>query len=63
MNHRESPPMKPSIDEAPKVEIKALPPHMRYVFLGRDNILPVIIAADFNGQQVECLVEVLKRFK
>ena len=33
MKHHESPPTKSSIDEAPKVEINALPPHMRYVFL------------------------------
>ena len=63
MNHRESPPMKPSIDEALKLELKALPLYLRYVFLGRDDTLPVIIALDLNVEQVECLVEVLKRFK
>ena len=35
---------------------------MRYVFLGRDDTLPVIIAAELNEQQVDCLVVVLKRF-
>ena len=63
MKHRESPLAKPSIVEAPKLKLKALPPHLRYVFLGRDDILPVIIALDLNVQQVECLVEVLKMFK
>ena len=33
---------------------------MRYVFLGKGDTLPVIIASDFNMQQVECLVEVLR---
>ena len=33
MQHRESPPAKPSIKEAPKLELKPLPPHLRYVFL------------------------------
>ena len=33
MKHRESPPAKPSIEEAPKVELKAIPPYLRYVFL------------------------------
>ena len=33
MMHQESPPVKPSIEESPKVILKALPPHMRYVFL------------------------------
>ena len=60
---KKSPPAKPSIDEAPKVEIKALPPHMRYVFLGKGDTLPLIIASDLNVHQVESLVEVLKRSK
>ena len=45
------------------MELKALPPHLRYVFLGRDDTLLVIITSDLNVEQVECLVEVLKRFK
>ena len=32
MKNRESLPAKPSIEEAPKVELKALPPHLRYEF-------------------------------
>ena len=63
MNYRESPPAKPSIEEASQLELKALPLHMRYIFLGRDDTLLVIIASYLNVQQVECLVEVLKRFK
>ena len=63
IKHRECPPAIPSIEEALKLELKALPPHLRYVFLGRDYTFPVIIALYLNVQQVECLVEVLKRFK
>ena len=63
MENRESPPARPSIVEAPKLELKALPPHLRYVYLGRENTLPVIIVADLNARQVEYLVTVLKRFK
>ena len=63
MNNRESLPAKPSIEEAPKLELKALPPHLRYEFLGNGNTLPVIIASDLNKQQVKSLVKVLKRFK
>ena len=63
MKYRESPPAKPSIEEAPKLELKALPPHLRYVFLGRNDNFLVIIASDLNLQQVECLVEVLKRLE
>ena len=32
MKNRESPPAKPSIEEAPKLELKHLPPHLRYKF-------------------------------
>ena len=63
IKHRESPTTKPFTEEAPKLEIKALPPHMRYVFLGGDDTLPVIITSDLNVEQVEFLVEVLKRVK
>ena len=56
MEHCESPPAKPSIEEAPKVELKALPPHLRYVFLGKCDTLTVIIASDLNVHQVESLV-------
>ena len=63
MKNRESPPAKPSIDEALKLELKALPPHLRYEFLGNGDIFPVIIASDLNEKQVESLVKVLKRFK
>ena len=63
MKHRESPPSKPYREESPKLKLKALPPHIRYVFLGKGDTLPVIIASDLNVQQVECLVEVFKMFK
>ena len=63
MKNIESPPARPSIEEAPKIELKSLPPHLRYVSLGRDEALLVIIASNLNVQQVECLVEVLKMFK
>ena len=63
MKNRESPPTKSSIEEAPKLELKALPPHLRYEFLGNGDILPVIIASDLNEQQVQSFVKVLKRFK
>ena len=63
MKHRESPPAKPSIEKDQKLKLKALPPHLRYVFLGKCDTLLVIIASNLNMQQVECLVEVLKRFK
>ena len=63
MKNHESPPAKPSIEEDPNLELKALPPHLRYEFLGNSDTLPIIIASDLNEQQVQSLVKVLKRFK
>ena len=63
MKHGESPSSKPSSKEALKLELKALPPHLMYVFLGRDYTLPVIIIEEFSRQQVEWFVAELKRFK
>ena len=48
MKNCESPPAKPSIEEAPKLELKDLPPHLRYEFLGNGDTFPVIIALDLD---------------
>ena len=63
MHHREAAPSKPSTKEAPKLDLKALPTHLRYVFLGREDTLRVIIAPDLNVEQMESLVVALKRIK
>ena len=52
MKNPESSPVKQSIEEAPKLELKALPPHLRYDFIGNGDTFPVIIASDLNEQQV-----------
>ncbi|XP_076942179.1 uncharacterized protein LOC143611971 [Bidens hawaiensis] len=36
---------KPSLECPPKVELKELPSHLKYVFLGENETLPVIIAS------------------
>ena len=51
VKHHKSPHARPYIVKAKKLELKSLPPHLRYVILGRDNILPVIIVAELNEQQ------------
>ena len=61
-NHK-SPPSRPSIEKASTLQLKALPLHVRYVFVCMNKTLPVITVAYHNGRQVECLVAVLKRFK
>ncbi|XP_049348238.1 uncharacterized protein LOC125812818 [Solanum verrucosum] len=46
LKNRESPPTKPSTDEPPNMELKFLSSHLKYAFLGANNTLLVIIAAD-----------------
>ena len=45
------------------MELKALPSHLCYVYLGSNDTLPVIIASDLTVQQEEQLVKVLKEHK
>ena len=52
MKHCESPPMRPFIKDAPKLDIKVLPSHLRYVFLGKDDIFQIIIALNMNMDKV-----------
>ena len=43
--------LKPSLQEPPKLELKPLPEHLTYAFLGDNDTLPVILAADLTGEQ------------
>nr|GEW26947.1 reverse transcriptase domain-containing protein [Tanacetum cinerariifolium] len=51
---------KSSIDEPPVVELKDLPPHLKYAFLEGDDKLPVIITKDLKDEEKTALVKVLK---
>ncbi|XP_055824793.1 uncharacterized protein LOC129893304 [Solanum dulcamara] len=63
LKNRLNPPAKPSIEEPPVLELKELPVHLRYEFLGENNTLPVIVAAYLSEGQVTTLVEILQRYK
>nr|GEX81390.1 reverse transcriptase domain-containing protein [Tanacetum cinerariifolium] len=54
---------KSSDDEPPEVELKELPPHLEYAFLGENNKWPVIIAKDLSINEKSALIEVLKSRK
>jgi hypothetical protein len=49
----------PSILQAPKLELKPLPDNLKYVFIGNNNTLPVIIAKSLTSAQKEKLVKLL----
>ncbi|KAI3499631.1 hypothetical protein L1887_35435 [Cichorium endivia] len=55
--------MKPSLEQPPLVELKKLPDHLKYTFLGPNETLPVIIAADLIKEQEEALMKVLHTYK
>nr|GFC22926.1 reverse transcriptase domain-containing protein [Tanacetum cinerariifolium] len=50
-------------DEPPKVELKELPPHLEYTFLGDNGKWQVIIAKDLSSNKKTALINVLKTQK
>ncbi|CAN6718941.1 unnamed protein product [Malus baccata var. baccata] len=53
----------PSIIQAPILELKPLPSHLKYIFLGENETLPAIISSSLRAQEEEKLLRVLKEFK
>ncbi|XP_009627780.1 uncharacterized protein [Nicotiana tomentosiformis] len=56
-------PPKSSIEEAPKLELKPLPVHMCYAYLGNSETLPMIISSSLTNVQEEKLFRVLREHK
>nr|GEZ11499.1 reverse transcriptase domain-containing protein [Tanacetum cinerariifolium] len=52
-----------SDDEPPEVELKELPPHLEYAFLGENKKWPVIISKDLSVNEKSALINVLKSQK
>nr|GEZ02082.1 reverse transcriptase domain-containing protein [Tanacetum cinerariifolium] len=48
---------KSSNDEPPEVELKELPPHLEYAFLGDNNKWPVIITKDLSVDEKSALLK------
>lgn len=53
----------PSIEDLPVFELKTIPSHMWYVFLGADNTFSVIIMENLVNTFVKVLISVLRWFK
>nr|GEW44065.1 hypothetical protein [Tanacetum cinerariifolium] len=51
------------LKETPEVELKDLPPHLKYAFLEGEDKLAVIIAKDLSVEEKAALVKVLKSHK
>ncbi|CAN6566362.1 unnamed protein product [Malus baccata var. baccata] len=55
--------MFPSVIQALTLELKPSPSHLKYVFLGEQETLPIIVSSSLTAQEKEKLVRVLKEFK
>jgi hypothetical protein len=53
----------PSIVQAPNLELKQLPEHLTYAYLGDNKTLPVIVAANLSLGEEEKLLRVLREHK
>ncbi|CAN6554942.1 unnamed protein product [Malus baccata var. baccata] len=53
----------PSVIQAPVLELKPLPDHLKYVFLGDEETLPVIVSSSLTTLEEEKLIRVLKEHK
>nr|GEU98264.1 hypothetical protein [Tanacetum cinerariifolium] len=63
LNACEAKTIKSFVDEPPEVELKDLPPHLKYAFLEGDNKLSVIIAKELGDKEKATLIKVLKSHK
>ncbi|PIN12235.1 DNA-directed DNA polymerase [Handroanthus impetiginosus] len=55
--------LKPSIEDPPTLELKPLPSHLCYAYLGEYDTLPVIISSSLSDVQVEKLLRVIRDHK
>ncbi|KAL0400113.1 UNVERIFIED_CONTAM: hypothetical protein Sradi_2354600 [Sesamum radiatum] len=53
----------PSIFQAPTLELKELPKHLNYAFLGQNDTLPVIISSKPSTLEEEKLIHILREFR
>ncbi|KAM1889595.1 hypothetical protein ACFX13_047560 [Malus domestica] len=52
-----------SVIQAPVLELKPLPDHLKYAFLGEEETLPVIVSSSLTALEEEKLIRVLKEHK
>ncbi|XP_038880526.1 uncharacterized protein LOC120072190 [Benincasa hispida] len=63
LSERQTKPMRPSLEQPPELELKQLPRHLKYAFLGTNNTLPVIISANLTKPNEDSLLQMLKKHK
>ena len=55
--------MLPSGESPPKLELKPLPSHLKYAFLGVEETFPIIISSSLDSDQENKLLEILRTHK
>lgn len=53
----------PSIESPPSLELKLLPSHLKYPYLGQNNTLHVIISSTLDAGQEQNLVDLLGKYR
>ncbi|KAK8659148.1 hypothetical protein V6N13_029358 [Hibiscus sabdariffa] len=53
----------PSVLQAPQIELKELPKHLKYAFLGENDTLPVIVSNKLSEKEENELIRVLREHK
>ncbi|KAM6592929.1 hypothetical protein CsatA_000632 [Cannabis sativa] len=53
----------PSTEKPPQLELKVLPDHLRYEYLGENKTLPVILASSLSSIETDKLLRVLRKHK
>ena len=53
----------PSVEKPPKLQLKPLPSHLKYAFLGVEDTFPVIISSSLEKDQENKLLEILRTHK
>ncbi|XP_040934449.1 uncharacterized protein [Gossypium hirsutum] len=53
----------PLILQVPQLELKQLPSHLKYEFLGDNRTLPIIISSELSRQEEEELIAILRTYK
>ena len=53
----------PSEEKPPKLELKPLPSHLKYAFLGVEETFPVIISSSLESDQDNKILEILRTHK
>ena len=51
----------PPIGSSPSIELKILPKHLKYAYLGEQETLPVIIASNLTNRQEKDLMKILRK--